>query len=211
MLEREIKRLAPKAGPISAGLLAVAVGNTNSRVRKCGLSAKEILTKREHFSGKSLRFNDKDISSSRYDDRIQNHESSAKSKALGAPPAQKAQVSVGDIVHVKSEGSKHKARDYYLITSIDNENSMAQIQKFVGSTLREKPYHIKLTEIYPAATNYVSSNNQAVEEHVDEGEGIELYAPAAAEQDQQGSIRRSECQRRQPQWLATKEIQRNEP
>ena len=209
-LEKEIKRLAPNAGPISAGLLAVAVCNTNSRVRRCGLSAKEIMTKRENYSGNPLFFEDQDISSNRYEGRLQNHHSSAKSKSLGAEPARSAEVSVGDIVHVKSEGSKHKVRDFYLITEIDEEQSIAYIQKFCGNTLREKQYRVKLTEIYPAAANYAAGND-ADNEYVEEDEGIQLYTnDAMAEETREANTRRSGRRRLQPDWLATEEIQRIE-
>ena len=203
-LEKEIKRLAPKAGPISAGLLAVAVCNTNSRVRGCGLSAKEILTKRESYSGNPLKFNDEDVSSARYEGRLRNHDSSARSKASGAQPARNAQVSAGDIVHVKSDGSKHKAREFYMVMSVDQKRSTAQLQKFCGSTLREKQYKVKLTEIYPAAANYLSVNENTDIEHAEEeDDGIELHNQGAVEEP-----RRSSRTRRQPNWLATKEIQR---
>ena len=203
-LEREIKRLSPRAGPISTGLLAVAVCNTNSRVRKCGLSAKEILMKRENFSGNPLNFSDAEISANRYENRLKNHESSAKSKARGAEPAKNAQVGIGDIVHVKSEGSKHEAREFYLISDIDHDQSIASIQKFCGSTLRNKQYEVKLNEIYRAATNYISSKESTTDEQIENDEGIELHNHGA----DQGNLRRSGRERRQPDWLATKEIQR---
>ena len=201
-LEKEIKRLSPEAGPISAGLLAVAACNTNSRVRKCGLSAKEILTKRENFSGNPLNFNDEEISANRYENRVKNHESSAKSKAPGAQPAKKAEVTIGDIVHVKGEGSKHKAREFYIISAIDSDQSIAYIQKFCGSTLRERQYEVKLNEIYPAAANYVSRKD--TEEGVELDDDIELNNNGGTHEN----LRRSRRERRQPDWLATEEIQR---
>ena len=140
--------------------------------------------------------------------RLRNNESSARAKAPGAQPARSAQVSVGDIVHVKSDGSKHKAHEFYLIMYI--KQPFAYIQKFCASTLREKQYKVKLTEIYPAAANYVSCNDHKETDHVDEDEGIELYNHGAAEENQHANIRRSSRQRRQPDWLATEEIQRYE-
>jgi hypothetical protein len=209
-LEKEIKRLAPNAGPVSAGLLAVAVCNTNSRVRKYGLSAKEILTKRENYSGNPLMFEDEDISAAKYENRLQNHESSARAKAPGGQPARNAEVVVGDIVHVKSDGSKHKAREYYLVMSIDRDQSMAGIQKFCGSTLRQKEYKVKLTEIYPAAANYVSSNLREGVDSVEDEPGIELHNRGAAEESHPPDVRRSSRVRHPPDWLSTDEIQRCE-
>ena len=129
-LEREIKRLAPNAGPISAGTLAMAVCNTNNRIRMSGLSAKEIVTKRDGYSGDPLQFEDKDISRLRYEKRLQNHQSSERSKSSGGKIAQSIEVSPGDIVHVKNEGTKHRAREFYLVMSVDRHSSKASIQKF---------------------------------------------------------------------------------
>ena len=207
-LEKEIKRLSPDAGAISAGLLAVAVCNTNSRVRKCGLSAKEILTKREHYSGNPLNFSDEEISSNRYESRIKNHRSSEKSKASGALPAKEAEVVIGDIVHVKNEGTKHKAREFYLVVAVDHEQSSANIQKFCGNTLRQRQYTVKLNEIYRAAANFGSSQQNEAEDEVqdDEVDGIELNNGEPALDAGQGTLRRSGRKRHQPDWLATDEI-----
>ena len=79
---------------------------------------------------------------------------------------------------------------------------MAFIQKFCGNTLRERQYQVKLNEIYPAAANYISSKEYTIEEHNDDG--VELHNHGA----DQGSLRRSVRERRQPDWLATDEIQR---
>ena len=161
------------------------------------------MTRRESYTGNPLEFKDKDVSSARYENRIRNHESSAKSKARGAEPARSAQVSTGDIVHVKTDGSKHKTREFYLVMSVNHEHSTAQLQKFCGSTLREKQYKVKLTEIYPAAANYLSVNQSEDNEPAEEDEGVELLNHEAAEE-----IRRSNRIRRQPDWLATQDIQR---
>ena len=109
----------------------------------------------------------------------------------------------GDVVHIKSDGSKHKAREFYLVMSIDPEKSIAQLQKFCGSTLREKQYDVKLTEIYPAAANYLSVNENTYSDHEEEEDGIELRHESAVQE-----VRRSNRTRRQPNWLATEEIQR---
>ena len=55
----------------------------NSRVRNRGLSAKEIVFKRDQHSLEQLGFNDKDLAKQQSDIRLQNHAASAKSKAPG--------------------------------------------------------------------------------------------------------------------------------
>ena len=70
-----------------------------------------------------MNFSDEEISSNRYENRIKNHQSSEKSKASGALPAKEAEVVIGDIVHVKNEGTKPKAREFYLVVAVDHEQS----------------------------------------------------------------------------------------
>ena len=216
-LEREIKRLAPNAGPISAGTLAMAVCNTNNRIRMSGLSAKEIVTKRDGYSGDPLQFEDKDISRLRYEKRLQNHQSSERSKSSGGKIAQSIEVSPGDIVHIKNEGTKHRAREFYLVMSVDRHSSKASIQKFCGSTLRSKRYEVKLNEIYLASPIYLPSSIQSEYrcDELYEDDGVDLRIEtdfrndSDAEQELELTIpvRRSARIRREPDRLATSEIQ----
>ena len=107
-IENELKRMASTGGQITPGTLAIAISNMNSRIRFNGLSSKEILLKRDNFTNENLDFNDKQIGDFRYTKRSQNHPHSERSKSRGVPPASNTIVSVGDIVHIKTEGSKHK-------------------------------------------------------------------------------------------------------
>ena len=50
-------------------------------------------------------------------------------KAPGTMTAKEVEVVIGYIVHVKSEGTKHEARGFYLVVAIDHEQSSANIQK----------------------------------------------------------------------------------
>ena len=77
-----------------------------------------------------------------------------KSKCKDANLAQPTPVAIGDIVHVKIDGTKHKVRDFYLVMSIDKVKSLIGIQKFCGNKLLRKQYLVKPEEIYLAATNY---------------------------------------------------------
>jgi hypothetical protein len=55
--------------------------------------------------------------------------------------------SVGSLVYIKSDGDKHKARDRFLVTSVDDES--CTVRKFLKSQLRSQQYHLKLSEVYP--------------------------------------------------------------
>ena len=51
-LEKELKRLTPDGSPASASTIALAVANLNNRIRFNGMSSKEMLFKRDQFTGK---------------------------------------------------------------------------------------------------------------------------------------------------------------
>ena len=141
--------------------------------------------------------------------RVRNHASSEKSKSGGAEKTITVPFSPGDIVHVKTEGSKHKAREFYLVTSIDYPSRSAVIQKFLGGTLRNKQYHVKFNEIYLAAANY-ANNNMSYDDDEEEN-GITLKDHSNVNEGStplSQPLRRSGRVRRQPEWLATDELQR---
>ena len=106
-VEFEIKCLAPSGGPITPGILATAVSNSNNRIRSNGLSAKELLFKRDSCANKPLEFDDDTIKQFRYRRRLQNHTYSELSKSRGKPAAKSETYYKGDMVHIKSDGSKH--------------------------------------------------------------------------------------------------------
>ena len=53
-LQIEILKLNPSGGPVSNQTLALATANLNLRVRRDGLSAYEIWTQRDQFTGEQL-------------------------------------------------------------------------------------------------------------------------------------------------------------
>ena len=129
-LEKEIKRMAPDGGQIAPGTLALAISNLNHRIRANGLSAKEVLMKRELYPNEELTFRDNQLQSFRYEKRLQNHPTSEISKSHGNPKVDKSTISQGDIVYIKNEGTEHHARDFYLVITVDYEKKEACVQKF---------------------------------------------------------------------------------
>ena len=206
-LEKEIKRIAPDGGQISSVTLALAISNLNHRIRANGLSSKEILTKRDLYTDEDLVFKDEMIQSHRYVKRLENHPSSEISKSGGVTKQTKYVISLGDIVHVKNEGSKHQARDFYLVTEINHGENEVYLQKFCGNQLRSRRYRMKLTEIYPAAANFRTANVEdrtngiTVNNEMSENENEE-------DQEEIQELRRSTRNRCSPDFLATEEIQR---
>ena len=79
--------------------------------------------------------------------RGQNHFSSAKSKARGRSKAKSANISLGYLVYIKSEGSKFRARDQYIVTDISDR--FAILQKLNGSSFISRQYQVPLSNIFP--------------------------------------------------------------
>jgi hypothetical protein len=81
--------------------------------------------------------------------RVANHLPSAHSQAPKGKPTVPANVSVGDLIYIKGDGSKHVARDKYIVTNTDRDHLFAR--KLVGSQFRAKSYELKYTEVYPVS------------------------------------------------------------
>ena len=96
--------------------------------------------KRDSCTNKPLEFNDDATKQFRYRRRLQNHTYSELSKSRGKPAAKSETCYKGDIVHIKSDGSKHLARDFYLVMAVDYDKQEADIQKLSESQLRPKRY-----------------------------------------------------------------------
>ena len=146
--EEELCRLKPDGGRITTVDLAVATRTLNSRLRnRKGLSAKEILYRRDQYSGVQLSFTDQDLANSQYESRLANHPYSAKSKAPRGVPPSRYDLRIGDLVFIKSDKDKHSARSYYIVISISDEE--IRVRKFHGSGFRAKIYVVKPSDLYP--------------------------------------------------------------
>jgi hypothetical protein len=145
-LEHELKKAYPNGGPVSSSSLALVVATLNTRVRNRGLSAKEILTQRDHITGEQLNLIDADLSEQQHELRSSNHTTSAHSKAPRGKAASMLHVSPGNLVYLKCDGTKHTVRDRYIVMSLDGE--FAIIKKLVGSQFRSREYKVKASEMY---------------------------------------------------------------
>jgi len=144
----EILKISPEGGPISQVTLALATTAVNSKIRRDGLSSRELWTQRDQITGNQLLIDDQKIILSQNKSRIENHKSSAKAKAHGKPPRKHASVVVGSLVYVNSDKDKTKARDKYIVTSIVDKKT-CQIRKFTKNQFRAKAYNVSFQEIYP--------------------------------------------------------------
>lgn len=142
----EILRFCPEGGKLTPVSLAFAVNQLNSRIRNRGLSAWEILLKRDQSSMEALDLSDSSLSQSQRNIREKNQQSSAKSKARGGDVAVPLMVDPGCLVYLKSDGDKTKARDRYIVTSVNGD--FCTIQNITKS-LRNTKYCVKRAEVFP--------------------------------------------------------------
>ena len=156
-LEGELSRICPDGGSVSVMTLALATAALNSRVRRDGLSSRELWTQRDQLTGVQLPVEDQILIDNQQKSRHINHLHSAKSKARGRPPNKKSEVQIGSLVYIKCDKDKHKARDKYLITDM-SDNGWCKVQKFVKSQYRAKSYDVKLEEIFPVLGDKSSLN-----------------------------------------------------
>ena len=216
-LELELLKVDPTSSPVSPTILQEALHSLNSRIRNRGLSAKEIVLCRDQITHELLQINDNILSKHQESSRTQNHPSSAKSKAGGAPPATDALVQVGSLVYIKSEGDKFNPREQYIITNIID--GQAIIQKCNRGKFMSKSYTVPLNRLFPATSKYQrfddSSSCSSEDEnlgfvHDNDISGSDNTLSDEHEDDVvpvDNNLRRSGRQRRAPEWLRSNEWQ----
>ena len=135
----ELLNLSPEGGPVSVVTLALATANTNSRIRRDGLSAREVWTQRDQLTGEQLPIVDRQLIISQNFSRQQNHTPSAKSKARGRTNLPTAAV----LVFLKCDRDKLIAREKYLVVNI-REDLSCELRKFTTSQFRSKLYVVRV-------------------------------------------------------------------
>ena len=158
-VEVELLKQNPSGGPVSSLALAIAVNCLNSRIRSRGLSAYEMWSQRNQFNNHQINVSDKELIDLQHKEREANHLPSAKAKAPLRKPRPKAGIVIGDIVYLYGDRSKLKARERYIVVSVDKGSCM--IRKFTDSQFRSPAYSVRLDECYlvPSEFNPVTMSN----------------------------------------------------
>lgn len=153
----EFLKTSPGGGPITTLSLAMATSSMNSRIRRDGLSAREIWTQRDQVTGQQLPIEDRQIIIKQHFDRVYAHGPSAHAKSGdsqrscdGGPPQ------VGDLVYITRDKDKTKARERYLV--VDVEDNRCRVRKFVNDQFRSKTYDLRLSDIYPIRSNVLGTH-----------------------------------------------------
>ena len=147
-LRNELLRISPQGGPFSERTLAKAVFNLNNIVRHTGRSARELWVKRDNLSNASLLFDDSDISDLQHSMRTSGHEPSAKCSSNDASKVIVPDVDIGDRVFIKSDKSKHKARDQFIVLTKPSSNNEVNVQKLSYGHNRKNVLPVQLQNLY---------------------------------------------------------------
>ena len=149
-LEELLLRQEPSGGPVTEVGLAVATARLKARLRNQGLYSRELWTQRNQFSNEQIPLSDLQHIMEKHRDRQTNHPFSEQAKGGRSPspstPPPPPPLQVGNLVYVKADRDKSRARDRYIIMSINGE--WCFIKKFSGSQLRATSYTVKLAECY---------------------------------------------------------------
>ncbi len=175
-LGREILHIAPDGGAISELTLALATANLNSRIRKCGLSAREVWTQRDQVSGEQLPIQDRELILEQHNARQQNHHPSAISKSHGkGKNSNNESFRVGDLVYLIDDRTKTKAREKYMIVQISSDR--CTVRKFTTSQFRTRQYEVPLASVYhvhPTILPGPHNEHQDLEEHSDQDDDSDI-------------------------------------
>ena len=80
--------------------------------------------------------------------RLKSHQSSAKYQSRNGPKAQLPQVKIGDLVFIKSDFSKNKARDKYIVLDFVPNKNEVNVQKLGEDRNMSNVISVQLQNIY---------------------------------------------------------------
>ena len=146
-----------------------------------GLSSRELWTQRNQFTHEQLPLSDYDLILGKHEQRSTNHASSEKSKNPRGLVPNTPSLQVGDIVYLISDKDKSRARDRYIVVSIDFP--WCFVKKFSGSQLRATSYKVKLSECYATSPSVIVADHSgppASQDQDDEPSPVTPAVPAAS-------------------------------
>ena len=152
--QAELCRLKPQGGKITETELSMILSHMNSRIRQSGYSASEIWTQRDMVTGDKLPIDDSVLIAEKHQNRLKQHNSSAKYKGRGRTKESEVDVKIGEIVYLYGDRVKTQSRLKYMVTKI--EGKTCTVQKFTANQLRCKKYKVRLCELIKVEGQSVS-------------------------------------------------------
>ena len=181
-VEKEILRIWPNGKFLNNLDLAMVMKNVNSRIRYNGLAPREILLRRDLLTNEEKNVKDKLVVEVQSENRSTNntHQERFLGKLRKKTPAQS--FPVGTLVFVRSELSKLKARELYIVEERLDKDPVAYIIRKAGGKLRKTVYEAREDELIAAPQ---SEQTQTETEHETEEE-LESGHPTKEGQDRDG-------------------------
>ena len=103
-----------------------------------GLSAGEIVQQCESHTSDQLNISDNLLAGAKNAKRLANYPSSTLSQAPSGLTALPATLSLGTLIYVRRDGTKHIARDLYIVTSMGHPSYIPY--QLVGSLFHNRTY-----------------------------------------------------------------------
>ena len=191
-LEKEILIEGLEGQEITNSSLNLCLRQINSKIRHCGLSANEIITRRDQVTGKVLDFADSDLVAAQQKLRTKNHEYSSKSKARGGKPAVDDGIIIGDLVYIKSEGDKFHSRPQYIVTH--RSGDLCELKKMSNGKFMSRPLEVPAQDLFKVQN---TSKSKVYERLLSESDDSDEDEPTAVPidptpQHEQQSVAESE-------------------
>jgi hypothetical protein len=153
-LETELIRQISRTDALSPRTLSIATARLNSRIRNNGISSREMWFQRDQYSNEQIPIDDVKRIKEQYHNRCQNHKYSENSKCPHPQPTSIQVIGIGDIVYIHNDKTKLQPRPRYIVVTLEGE--WCTVRKFVGNTLRQLAYRVKLSECYKVPHNLLS-------------------------------------------------------
>ena len=120
-IEEELLKQEPGGGPLTPLSHAIAIARLKTRIRNTGVSSREFWTQRNQYTHERIPISGQDILMKKHHIRSENHAPSEISKHKSGKFHKPSRVCVGDLVYLISGKDKLRARNRYLVTSIDGQ------------------------------------------------------------------------------------------
>lgn len=159
-LEGEILRANSSPHQILTPMnLAIVTARLNTRIRKRGLSSREMWMQRDQFSNRQIPVEDQKLISSQQIQRSTNHVQSEKAKCPSNQTPVTPDLKVGDIVYLRKDLNKTNARERYIVVTL--EFPWCNIRKFIGNQLRNNSYRVKCSDCFKVTTHFKASTKES--------------------------------------------------
>ena len=160
---KEWLRLKPDGSSLTEIERAQVTNIMNKRIRLNGLAPKEFVLKRNLSNHESLSINDQVEGEQQYNRRTNVNKNQAIKDSLTKQIPTEQNINVGDRVYIKSDLSKSRGREEYIVTRRFKREDIIWITvRKSQKGFRNKEYLLKLSEVFPAP--FTTTNVHVAEE-----------------------------------------------